>query len=60
MKLKGSHWTKAKPAAHGVVTSETKTKVKLKLDSGHTEELLRDELLRDWVRITSPDEAAPR
>jgi hypothetical protein len=63
MKLKGSHWTKGarQDQKAGVVTSETKAgKVKLKLDSGHTEELHCDELLREWVRVTSPEEAAPR
>lgn len=59
MKLKGSHWTKG--TAAGVVTNEPRTgKVKLKLDTGHTEELTRDALLREWVRVTSPDEAVPR
>ena len=59
MKLKGSHWTKGTSA--GIVMSETKAgKVRLKLDSGHTVDMDRDELLRGWVRVTSLAEAVPR
>jgi hypothetical protein len=55
MTLTGSHWNKGGVGAE--VTSEGGDSVTLKLDTGHTEEIPRDELIRDWVRVTSPAES---
>jgi len=62
MTLTGSHWNKGGVGAE--VTSESGDTfsgrgrmVTLKLDTGHTEEIPRDELIREWVRVTSPAES---